>query len=121
MSTTDLVGILVTTFILGSIYGLVAIGMTLIYGTLRILDMSQGSMVMAGGYVGWWTLSTHGFNPAVALVLAFILTFALGTATELVSVQPLIGRGKQIDLEMVTFITTFAVGILITNVALQHF
>lgn len=41
MSATDVVGILVTTFILGSIYGLVAIGMTLIYGALRILDMSQ--------------------------------------------------------------------------------
>src|SRR5256885_4354658 len=100
MSATDVVGILVTTFILGSIYGLVAIGMTLIYGTLRILDMSQGSMVMAGGYVGWWALSTHGFNPVVALVVAFVLTFALGTVTELVSVQPLIGRAKQVDLEM---------------------
>src|SRR5438105_2130079 len=48
MIATDIVGILVTTIILGSIYGLVAIGMTLIYGTLRILDMSQASMVMAG-------------------------------------------------------------------------
>ena len=118
---TDVVAILANGLVYGSIYGLVAIGMTLIYGTLRILDMSQGSMVMAGGYVGWWALSTHGFNPAVALVLAFVLTFALGTVTELVSVQPLIGRAKQVDLEMVTFITTFAVGILITNVALQHF
>ena len=51
MSATDVVGILVTTFILGSIYGLVAIGMTLIYGALRILDMSQGSMVMIGSFV----------------------------------------------------------------------
>jgi len=53
MIATDIVGILVTTIILGSIYGLVAIGMTLIYGTLRILDMSQGSMVMAGSFIGW--------------------------------------------------------------------
>ena len=105
---TDVVAILANGLVYGSIYGLVAIGMTLIYGTLRILDMSQGSMVMAGGYVGWWALSTHGFNPVVALVVAFVLTFALGTATELVSVQPLIGRAKQVDLEMVTFITTFA-------------
>jgi branched-subunit amino acid ABC-type transport system permease component len=118
---TDIVAILANGLVYGSIYGLVAIGMTLIYGTLRILDMSQGSMVMAGGYVGWWALSTHGLNPVVALVIAFVLTFLLGTASELVSVQPLISRAKQVDLEMVTFITTFAVGILITNVALQHF
>jgi branched-subunit amino acid ABC-type transport system permease component len=118
---TDVVAILANGFVYGSIYGLVAIGMTLIYGTLRILDMSQGSMVMAGTYVGWWALSVHGFNPVVALVLAFIVTFVLGTVTELISVQPLIGRAKEVDLEMVTFITTFAVAILITNVALQHF
>ncbi|MDX6535083.1 MAG: branched-chain amino acid transport system permease protein [Gaiellales bacterium] len=118
---TDIVAILANGLIYGSIYGLVAIGMTLIYGTMRILDMSQGSMVMAGSYVGWWALVSHGFNPIVALLLAFVITFVLGTLTELVSVQPLLGRKKQVDLEMVTFITTFAVAILITNVALQHF
>jgi branched-chain amino acid transport system permease protein len=118
---TDLVAILASAAVYGSIYGLVAIGMALIYGTLRILDMSQGSMVMAGGYVGWWALSTHGLNPVLALALAFGMTFALGMATELVSVQPLIGRRKDVDFEMVTFITTFAVAIFLTNVALQHF
>jgi branched-chain amino acid transport system permease protein len=118
---SDIVAILANGLVYGSIFGLVAIGMTLIYGTLRILDMSQGSMVMAGSYVGWWALATHGFNPVIALVAAFVLTFILGTVTELISVQPLLGRGKEVDLEMVTFITTFAVAILITNVALQHF
>ncbi len=118
---TDAVAILANGVVYGSIYGLVAIGMTLIYGTLRILDMSQGSMVMAGGYVGWWALATHGVNPVVALVLAFVFTFGLGTATELVSVQPLISRRNDVDFELVTFITTFAVAIFLTNVALQHF
>ena len=35
-------------------------------------------MVMVGGYVGWWAMVTHGINPVVALVLAFVATFALG-------------------------------------------
>jgi branched-chain amino acid transport system permease protein len=118
---TDIVAILANGLVYGSIYGLVAIGMTLIYGTLRILDMSQGSMVMVGGYVGWWAMVTHGVNPVLALVLAFVVTFVLGTVTELVSVQPLIARRKEVDFEMITFITTFAVAIFLTNVALQHF
>jgi branched-subunit amino acid ABC-type transport system permease component len=118
---TDLVAIIANGIVYGSIYGLVAIGMTLIYGTLRILDMSQGSMVMVGGYVGWWAMVTHGINPVLALVMAFVATFALGMVTELVSVQPLIGRRKEVDFEMITFITTFAVAIFLTNVALQHF
>ncbi len=118
---TDLVGILVTTVILGSIYGLVAIGMTLIYGTLRILDMSQGSMVMIGSFVGWGILVSAHWNPVLAIVFAFAATFVLGMMTQLVSVQPLMGRRKAIDFEMVTFITTFAVAMILENVALEVF
>jgi branched-chain amino acid transport system permease protein len=120
MHLTDLVGILVETVVLGSIYGLVAIGMTLIYGTLRILDMSQGSMVMIGSFVGWAVLVSASWNPVLAIVIAFGITFVLGTLTELISVQPLMGR-RGFDFEMVTFITTFAVAIVFANVALQIF
>jgi branched-chain amino acid transport system permease protein len=118
---TDFVGILITAVVLGSIYGLVAIGMSLVYGTLRILDMSQGSMVMIGMYVAWGVLVVAHWNPILAIVLAFIATFLVGTITELVSVQPLIGRKNTIDFEMVTFITTFAVAMVLENVVLQIF
>ena len=121
MSMTDVVGILVTTITLGSIYGLVAIGMTLIYGTLRILDMSQGSMVMAGSFIAWGVMVVAGWNPVIAILLAFAGTFVLGTLTQLVSVQPLLSRRNVVDFEMITFITTFAVALVFTNVALQVF
>ena len=119
MHLTDLVGIVVTTVVLGSIYGLVAIGMTLIYGTLRILDMSQGSMVMIGSFVGWAVLVVAGWSPVAAIALAFAATFVLGTFTQLISVQPLMKRRDAIDFEMVTFITTFAVAMVFTNLALE--
>jgi branched-subunit amino acid ABC-type transport system permease component len=116
---TDLVGILVTALVLGSIYGLVAIGMSLVYGTLRILDMSQGSMVMIGMYIAWGVLVVMHWSPVLAIVLAFLATFLVGTVTELISVQPLMSRKKSIDFEMVTFITTFAVALIIENVVLE--
>lgn len=119
MFLTDLVGILVTALVLGSIYGLVAIGMSLVYGTLRILDMSQGSMVMIGMYVAWGVLVVMHWSPVLAIVLAFLATFLVGTVTELISVQPLMSRKKSIDFEMVTFITTFAVALIIENVVLE--
>ena len=115
---TDFISILVTTVVLGSIYGLVAIGMTMIYGILRVLDMSQGSMVMVGGFVGWGIMTTAGLSPILAIVAAFAATFALGVLTQLVSVQPLLGR-RGVDFEMITFITTFAVAIVLSNLALQ--
>jgi branched-subunit amino acid ABC-type transport system permease component len=117
---TDLLAILVNALVLGSIYGLVAIGMTLIYGVLRVMDMSQGSMVMAGGFVAAGLMGDLGVPAIVTLVAAFAITFALGYLTELVSVQPLLGR-KGVDFEMVTFITTFAVALIFSNVALEAF
>jgi branched-subunit amino acid ABC-type transport system permease component len=118
---SEIVAILISTLVLGSIYGLVAIGMTLIYGTLRILDMSQGSMVMIGSYVAWGILVVANSNPLLAIVAAFVATFILGTFTQLVSVQPLMPRRHEVDFEMVTFITTFAVAIVFANLALQIF
>ena len=115
---TDLISILVSTVVLGSIYGLVAIGMTLIYGILRVLDMSQGSMVMVGGFIGWAIMTSAGLSPLLAIVAAFAGTFVLGVLTQLVSVQPLLGK-RGIDFEMITFITTFAVAMIIANLALQ--
>ena len=119
MSMTDIIGILITAVVLGSVYGLVAIGMSLVYGTLRILDMSQGSMVMLGMYVAWGVLVVARWNPIFAILIAFAATFAVGTLTELVSVQPLMNRKNNIDFEMVTFITTFAVAMVIENVILE--
>jgi branched-subunit amino acid ABC-type transport system permease component len=115
---TDLISILISTVVLGSIYGLVAIGMTLIYGILRVLDMSQGAMVMVGGFVGWAIMTSAGLSPLLAILGAFAATFALGVLTQLVSVQPLLGR-RGLDFEMITFITTFAVAMILSNLALQ--
>src|SRR5260370_12749996 len=115
MSAADVVGVVWTAVILGSIYGLVAIGMTLIYGTLRILDMSQGSMVMVGSFVAWGVMVVAGWNPVVAILLAFVATFLLGTFTQLISVQPLMKRRSSIDFEMVTFITTSPLPMLFTT------
>ena len=117
---TDLIAILVNAVVLGSIYGLVAIGMTLIYGVLRVMDMSQGSMVMAGGFVAAGLMGELGLPGAVTIIAAFGIAFLLGVLTQLISVQPLLGR-TTIDFEMVTFITTFAVALIFANIALETF
>ena len=77
---------------------------------------------MIGGYVGWWALIDPRLQPGGrARDRVRRRRSSLGTATELISVQPLISRRNEVDFEMVTFITTFAVAIMLTNIALQHF
>ena len=93
--------------------------MTLIYGILRVLDMSQGSMVMVGGFVGWAIMTERRPEPALAIARGVRgRRSRSASVTQLVSVQPLLGK-RGIDFEMITFITTFAVAIIIANVALQ--
>lgn len=113
-----LIQAIVSGLVTGSIYALMTVGMTLIYGTLRTLNMAHGSMVMIGGYVSWMLFAGFGWGPLVGLVAASMVAFAFGIVIQQIAVRPLIGR-TGFDFEMTAFISTFAVTIVLSNVALQ--
>lgn len=108
----------VSGLVTGSIYALMTVGMTLIYGTLRTLNMAHGSMVMIGGYVAWMIFDGLGWGPIPGMVGAAIVAFAFGILIQQVAVRPLIGR-IGVDFEMTAFISTFAVTIVLSNLALR--
>lgn len=108
----------VSGFVMGSIYALMTVGMTLIYGTLRTLNMALGSMVMIGGYVSWVLFDRLGWGPLPGLVAAAIVAFVFGVLVQQAAVRPLIGR-HGIDFEMTAFISTFALAIVLSNLALR--
>lgn len=108
----------VSGLVTGSIYALMTVGMTLIYGTLRTLNMAHGSMVMIGGYVAWMMFDGLGWGPIPGMVAAAIVAFAFGIVIQQVAVRPLIGR-IGVDFEMTAFISTFAVTIVLSNLALR--
>ena len=109
---------IVSGLVTGSLYALMTVGMTLIYGTLRTLNMALGAMVMVGGYVSWMLFSSLGWGPVIGLVGAAAVTFVFGVLVQQVAVRPLIGRSG-FDFEMTAFISTFAVTIVLANVALE--
>ena len=109
---------IVSGLVTGSIYALMTVGMTLIYGTLRTLNMAHGAMIMIGGYASWVLFDSVGLGPVPGLVVAAIVTFVFGVAIQQAAVRPLIGR-QGVDFEMTAFISTFAVAIVVSNVALR--
>ena len=118
MSEVDLfLQTLVSTVTQGSILALISIGMTLVYGTLRVLNMAQGAMVMVGGFAAYTTLQVADFPVVVSLVVAVLVTFVFGLATYFVAVKPLLGR-PGIDFEMTAFISTFAAATIVQNLCL---
>ena len=85
----------------GAIYGIAAMGLALVFGVLKILNIAHGELVMLGGYVGFWAFSALGWDPFLALIIVIPAIFMLGLILDRVVyryiVRPL-GRGEDQEL-----------------------
>ena len=101
---------------LGSIYALVALGYTMVYGIIRLINFAHGDFIMVGGYTMIFTVPAVlalGL-PAWAAVIAAIAVCALvGMGTELVAYRPVRKKGTK----MTALITAIAMSLLLENLA----
>lgn len=74
---------------LGSLYALIAIGYTMVYGILRLINFAHGDVFMLGAYFAFYALTSFAMPWWVAFVVAMALTSALGMALERVAYRPL--------------------------------
>lgn len=74
---------------LGSIYALVALGYTMVYGIILLLNFAHGDIIMFGSYVTWIALVQLGLNPAIAVLLAIFGCVVLGVLIDKVAYAPL--------------------------------
>ena len=78
MSVTLLLQSLIDGILMGGIYGLVAIGLTLIFGVMKIINFAQGALLMLGMYVTYWSFAILGINPYVSIFLSAGVLFLVG-------------------------------------------
>ncbi len=91
--TLDLLGLqLFTGLALGSIYVLLAIGLSLIFGMLTVVNFAHGAFFMLGAYVGLWLLM-QGVNFWLCLVAVPLIVGVIGLGVERTLIRPLYGRG----------------------------
>ena len=74
---------------LGSIYALVALGYTMVYGIILLLNFAHGDIIMVGAYISWLVMSKLGLNPAIAVVLSIVGCILLGVLIDKVAYAPL--------------------------------
>jgi branched-chain amino acid transport system permease protein len=79
-------------FVLGSIFATMAIGLTLVWGAFRMLNMAHGTLIMLGAYFAYWITDQFGLNLLAGAVVGMIGTGILGAAMYPLIVRPLIGR-----------------------------
>jgi branched-chain amino acid transport system permease protein len=100
---------LVDAVALGAVYALMAVGIGLVFGVLRLVNFAYGQLVMAGAY----TLAfTSHFHPAVSIAACFVVVIALSTAIDLAVFRPLRGQSPAVML-----VTTFALAFLLQAIA----
>src|SRR5690625_6072714 len=64
--------------LMGGIYSLMAIGLTLIFGVMGIINFSQGALMMVGMYVTYWAFALAGIHPYLSLPLSALSLFIIG-------------------------------------------
>lgn len=74
---------------LGAIYALIALGYTMVYGIIKLINFAHGDVMMVGAYVGFFSVSILGTNIVVAMLFAMIACAVLGVIIEKIAYKPL--------------------------------
>ena len=101
---------------LGSIYAIIALGYTMVYGIAKMLNFAHGDIIMVGGYVAFTAMSALNLPASVAVLLSVLFCTALGVIIEGVAYKPLRGANS-----LAVLITAIGVSYLLQNLALLIF
>ncbi|HIZ48584.1 MAG TPA: branched-chain amino acid ABC transporter permease [Candidatus Gemmiger excrementavium] len=74
---------------LGSVYALIALGYTMVYGIAKMLNFAHGDVIMIGSYVVFFTFGTSGMNPVLSILLSMVVCTILGVTVERIAYRPL--------------------------------
>lgn len=101
---------------LGSVYSIIALGYTMVYGIAKMLNFAHGDVIMIGGFVIFTSMSAMGLSPVIAVPIAIIFCTILGITIERVAYKPLRKASS-----LAVLITAIGVSYLLQNIALLVF
>jgi branched-chain amino acid transport system permease protein len=106
------VQVFVNGLLLGGVYGIMALGMSLIWGVMRIINVAHGALIMLGAYFTFWTFTAWGWDPFLSLPATIVVFFGLGYAIQRF-VLNLIVRAQL----FLSLLITFGLGVVMENLA----
>ena len=99
---------------LGSIYAIIALGYTMVYGIAKMLNFAHGDVIMIGGYISLIAMTSLGVGGVAATLLAMVVCTVLGILIEGLAYKPLRGAPS-----LAVLITAIGVSYFLQNAALQ--
>ncbi|NOX16020.1 MAG: branched-chain amino acid ABC transporter permease [Epsilonproteobacteria bacterium] len=107
--------------LMGSIYGLTAIGLTLIFGVLKVINFAQGAFLMLGLFSTYWFVELTGANPYLALIFVVPFTYFTGYYTQKFLIKPVFESEKDVREPIGVIIVTTGIWYMLDNLALMLF
>lgn len=104
--------VIVSGLLAGALYAMVALGLGLIFGVMRVLNVAHGPLLMLGAYITYWLFSTVGLNPYLSLLVSMPLVFLVGVALQHVLVRRVVDAP-----ELSSLLLTFGISIALVNLA----
>ena len=101
---------------LGSVYAIIALGYTMVYGIARMLNFAHGDIIMVGGFTVFTIVTTMGGSPVVGILASVVVCTVLGVTIKRVAYRPLRDASP-----LAVLITAIGVSYLLQNVALLIF
>ena len=98
---------------LGSVYAIIALGYTMVYGIAKMLNFAHGDVIMVGAYISYCVTAYLGLPPIVSILAAMIVCTILGIGIERFAYKPLRKAGS-----LAVLITAIGVSYLLQNIAL---
>ena len=102
---------------LGSVYAIIALGYTMVYGIAKMLNFAHGDVIMIGAYVALTCMTSAGLPPLVSVLIAVVACTVLGVLIERIAYKPLRNAASP----LAVLITAIGVSCLLQNVALLIF
>jgi branched-chain amino acid transport system permease protein len=106
----DYLQTLVNGIVLGALYACLAVGFSLVWGVLNIINMLHGSLIILGGYITYFAWHSYGIHPLLALPAVALLMYAIGYLTQLVMINRVVNQPV-----LTTLTLTFGLDLILYN------
>ena len=107
--------------LMGSIYGLTALGLTVIFGVLKVINFAHGSLIMVSMYVAYWAIIFTGVHPYIALIIVVPVMYFFGYYLQAIIIKPIFKAEKDIREPITVIIVTTGVWYILDNLTLLIF
>lgn len=110
---------LIAGLLLGGLYALIGLGMTLIMGVMKIINLSHGELMMVSMYIAYWMFTLFNIDPYISVLIATPLLFFLGIAIQRYLINPVLRVESILPENQV--ILTVGIGMVLSNLATIFF